>query len=146
MKSRVLMNLSSRTSLTNEYPSPESPSMNRTTGRRIRREREVIIMIHFLGLASTEWLASPDNGARRRQSGDCMKPNYSRCVIEPAASVDCKKTPRGKRLRPRFRESDHLSHTYPLTLNRQLLVCLQQREVKFGDFAHPPLQGYRTNL
>jgi hypothetical protein len=32
--------------------------------------------MHLLGLAPTGWLASPDNGARRRQSGDCMKPNH----------------------------------------------------------------------
>jgi hypothetical protein len=55
------------------------------------------------------------------------------CAIEPADSVDYKKIPRGKRLRPKYREGDKLSHAYSFALNRQPLVCLQLRTLRIRD-------------
>jgi hypothetical protein len=71
------------------------------------------------GLAPEGWLAAPS----KRPLGQPAP----LCAIEPADSVDRKKTPQGKRLRPRFAEGDKLPHMFPLTLDRGPFVCLQLR-------------------
>jgi hypothetical protein len=52
----------------------------------------------------------------------------SRCAIEPADSMDRKKTPQGKRLRPRFGEGlPFATHVSRLTPDRRPLVFTQLR-------------------
>jgi hypothetical protein len=55
------------------------PRIKEEQGTRVFRS----IITHLLGLAPTWCLASPDNGARRRQSGDCMKPYTPTVPLNP---------------------------------------------------------------
>jgi hypothetical protein len=54
-----------------------------------------VIIIHLLGLAPTGCLASPDNGAMHRQSGDCMKLHTPTVPFNPLIWCTARK-PRGE--------------------------------------------------
>jgi hypothetical protein len=82
----------------------------------------ILILIYVLGLAPAGYLAAPDNGAWAGSRGSEAKHR---------GVVNGKKTPQGKRLRPRFEEGwPFATHVSRLTLERPSLVCPQLRTLR----------------